>query len=476
VAGAGRHGDASLSPGTLAAIFAVAAATRLAIALAAPEIAGDTEIYRAVADNIRLNGCVSLSDPAGGACVPHWGGNQLPGYPAFVAAVHRLSGGSDAWVRAAQCLPVALATAYAAQCTAWLARNRSAGLAAGLLLAASPLTLPWPRFLLTEALTLATTLLVLAECVRSLAEKRFRALPLGLALAAAAFVRYDSVALLVPVLATAFLTAPPRRAVAGLLAAGAVAALPLGLWWARSVWSGAGPVPEIATMKDGSPAPAGYIAWGNAWTVHQYQYPAWNYPVYGNRYSQIRPGPEAFASPAEEARVRRLLEELRSYEGRPMPAHIDAAFADLARAHRRALGLAGGLRVHAERLLHLWVNPRNSAGWPVSVGPTGETGALALLRAHPQAAAVKAGTALYRAALPVLAAALLLWAWRARPPLPPHVRQLLAIALAYAAIKSALLAGLALVESRYLLSTTVFLEAAIAVALCRLWQERRRHA
>ena len=57
-----------------------------------PEIGGDTIGYQNVALNILYNFCVSLSDPATKECVPHWGGNQLPGYPAFLALNYWLFG------------------------------------------------------------------------------------------------------------------------------------------------------------------------------------------------------------------------------------------------------------------------------------------------------------------------------------------------------------------------------------------------
>ncbi|MBT5399653.1 hypothetical protein HOL24_03820, partial [bacterium] len=59
--------------------------TRLIFVFFFPDGGGDWDIYSTVAENI-LNGCgVSLSNPESGECVPHFGGNQLPGFPAFVA-------------------------------------------------------------------------------------------------------------------------------------------------------------------------------------------------------------------------------------------------------------------------------------------------------------------------------------------------------------------------------------------------------
>ena len=62
----------------------VAIIPRILFLFFAPERAADSNIYETVAENI-LSGCgVSLSPVGSGECVPHFGGNQGPGYPAFI--------------------------------------------------------------------------------------------------------------------------------------------------------------------------------------------------------------------------------------------------------------------------------------------------------------------------------------------------------------------------------------------------------
>ena len=64
-----------------------------------PNSVGDGTIYMLVASNI-LNGCgVSMSELGGEACIPHFGGNQGPGYPAFIALIWSLSGHCNLAVR-----------------------------------------------------------------------------------------------------------------------------------------------------------------------------------------------------------------------------------------------------------------------------------------------------------------------------------------------------------------------------------------
>ena len=73
------------------AIFLCAFFPRALLSVLEPATSGDWTIYQTVAVNILDNGCVSLSDPMGGACLPHWGGNHLPGFPAFVALIWSFS-------------------------------------------------------------------------------------------------------------------------------------------------------------------------------------------------------------------------------------------------------------------------------------------------------------------------------------------------------------------------------------------------
>jgi len=90
-------------------VIALAIAVRLIFVLAVPFGGGDWDIYSTVAENI-LRGCgVSLSQPDSGQCIPHFGGNHLPGYPAFVALMWLVSGHADMAIRFAQLLLYAVA-------------------------------------------------------------------------------------------------------------------------------------------------------------------------------------------------------------------------------------------------------------------------------------------------------------------------------------------------------------------------------
>ena len=76
----------------LITVALIALTLRVVIVLFGPWAEGDALVYADVARNILHNGCVSVDKAVSLRCNPHWGGNQLPGYPAFLAATWFLFG------------------------------------------------------------------------------------------------------------------------------------------------------------------------------------------------------------------------------------------------------------------------------------------------------------------------------------------------------------------------------------------------
>src|SRR5471030_1939667 len=148
----------------VALVIVIAVIPRLALVLTTePLDTPDSSTYLTVAENIWSNLCVSRSDPASAACKPHWGGNQLPGYPAFIALAWRIGGKSLSAILVGQSIAASLAIGWLVHAVLAFTRRRDMAFAAGLVLALSPLEIGYARALLTEALAMATTIWVLAE-------------------------------------------------------------------------------------------------------------------------------------------------------------------------------------------------------------------------------------------------------------------------------------------------------------------------
>lgn len=199
-------------PATTLLLLAAGAAIRIAGALLWPTGGGDTAIYVTVAENIVQHGCVSVSPPAGGACVPHWGGNQLPLYPAFLAVW--LVGGGLSSTTIAQAVLELLAIARLGQTVAALA-GRNAGWLTVAVLAIAPTEWFWSRYVLTESLSIAAHLWLWAELLLCLAQGRPRPLAVAMALVVNVGLRLDAAFLVAPVVATFFMGRRRARRYAG---------------------------------------------------------------------------------------------------------------------------------------------------------------------------------------------------------------------------------------------------------------------
>ena len=249
-------------PWKIYAIVVIAALLpRLALAIFFPGGGGDTLRYESVTLNILQNGCVSLSDPTVGDCIPHWGGNQLPGYPIFLSLVWAVSGVS--WL-SASIVQIILSTT--AICYLLCAIHRLCGewypaFAVGLTVALSPLQIPWSRMALTETLSFAIIIWIFAELAFSLAANRLRVWPLGLSITAAIFIRYDNAFLCLAIAICGFYLHGPKQALLRGALISAIVAVPVLGWMVRGIAHGLSAVPHVTTLEDGGSPPHGFLNW-----------------------------------------------------------------------------------------------------------------------------------------------------------------------------------------------------------------------
>lgn len=462
-----------------ALVFAVAAVPRLLLALLVPTQSPDGTVYLNVARNLMWHGCVSMSDAADGTCVPHWGGNHLPGYPAFLAMF-----GADVTVALlAQSMLVAAAVAWLAVQLGRLLGRPLHGAVAVLLVALSPAHLAWGRFVLPDALTVAVAVWIMAEIARGLHQRRLPVVSLGLAVSAACWLRYDGVIVSVAVAVAGFSIHRPAEALRRGTAIALIVAVPLVGWSLRSASQGLGWFPQPRFMLDGSFTPAGFLAWGRTWIVNLPQGAGFGYPLATKNYHQIVIGADvAYASRTERARVETLMDRLAGHRGRDFPADIDAEFASIAAKHRAEQPIEVWLSLPLRRALSFWLSPVASLGWPLELrsrltaaeledwNSGGLAGKLAVAWAHPFEALGKAILLAYRTAL-VLAA---IWAaivvlrgttgpWRA----------LFIAATVFALARTAALSFQISIDPRYMASAQAALEAAIGPLLVVATMRRR---
>jgi hypothetical protein len=458
----------------LIAVALAAIALRLIFIWGAPAIEGDGVVYTTVALNILRNGCVSLSDPTLGACIPHWGGNQLPGYPTFIALSWALT---DDWVRAplvAQSIAFGVAAAYVVKALMLSGNGLRVAMVASAVLVASPTQIAWPRMLLTETLAAAAALWILAATIRSLSEGRFRTIEIGIAFAIGFFIRYDFIFLAVPIAVLAFYLHAPTQALRRGITVALIAAIPFGAWTMRNAAVGLSPLPPSFLDSNGHALPSGVLRWIGTWVVSPYDLPISVWPLATGEYASIQPPDRAFANPSEREAVAGLLAKLGPTRVGPMPPQIDASFADLAEVRRRDFPVQQRVGLPLRRAAELWLSPLPSMGWPGEIG----VGRSALL------AAAKSGDvkALFRFvqenAGPAIAKGLVA-AWRyavlgglafiivATVLGYRRYPALIWLATALAVVTTGVLGSAMLVEARYLVPAMAWLEVAVAVTLAR---------
>lgn len=432
---------------------------------------GDWQVYARVAANI-LRGCgVSLSDPAAPDCLPHFGGNGLPGYPAFIAAVWTVIGPGKPPVLWMQAAVGALVVPYLAHAVARMAGAR-AGLLAGLFAALSPVQTYMLRYGVAETLTIAAANWLLAELALSVAQRRLRTLPVAASVAAAIWLRLDSVLFLIPVAMIGLWLHRPVAALARGALLACLLLLPLGLWTLRNVTVGLPVAPPAAgwMLPDGSQGPLGYQAWVKQWVITEEQRndATW-FEV--DEYDRIRLAPGYARSAEEKAEVDALVERLRAASGRPFPPDIDAAFARLAdeRARERS-----GTETVTLRLVQGWGMWRDwSAPLDPKLVPSGaETWADYIagwarnVRHGTTQAKLRAFGFAYRFTLG--AAFLLVSAWailRWRSPVQVFALGALGLVLT----KSMLAVSGLFMEVRYSATAAPAIELTVALGLAALW-------
>jgi hypothetical protein len=453
-------------------ILAVAAGARIALALLYPSALGDGQIYETVARNIWVNGCVSLSSPESGDCAPHWGGNQLPGFPAFVALTWAMTAGWSSAPLVAQALLSALAIGRLMSGLRALEIEERYVLACGALLALSPVTLPFSRLLWTEALAIAATTWIFAEFVRAEARGRLALMPLAAALTAAFFIRLDGALLAIPFGIMALRLHAWREGLLRCLAVGLIVLSAYGLWSARSHLQGLGWAPKLIADLDGG-TPRGFLRWTQSWMTNQYQLEAVNWPAIQQQYDAIVVPSEAYRSADEKRVVEELLVRLHSSIGQPMPRAIADAFENIAERRIATAPFDYWVLVPAKRALWLWFNPFTALGWPGKIDPASKhniVGAIsegAIIAALETAMGdapqliLRVGGFGYRAALALAALAIGVVLWRKTPLVG---RGVMIAALAFAAVRTAVFVFFGGVETRYIVEALPPLELALVLA------------
>jgi hypothetical protein len=458
----------------------------LMIGLSDAHVGGDSFVYLKVAENIFANSCVSLSDPASEFCAPHWGGNQLPGYPAFIAATWMMFGKSVFAVLFSQVAFFALVSGYLCKVLArtdnGIFQNTKVILAVALLLGASPSLIGWSRAILTETLSIALALWLLAELVASLQDRRLRIFRIGIVLTLGVFVRYDFAMFVVPVAAVGFYLHAPMVAIRKGSCIALIVLVPLGGWTARCVYQGLDYTPPYGLTPEGQNLPAGMLRWVGTWLDNQYELEKSVWALVHFDYESFSAPKNAYASSEEAARVGSLIRHLRTkYQGKPAPSLIDREFMDIAEDRISNNRLEQWIGLPLRRMAHMWLSPFPSMGWPAEISDSVRPRLKSALAARdwsviarsilevPGTVAMKTLVTGHRYLVVFLVIFGLLY-WR---QYAPPVRFIILVIIGLVVFRSVLFSFTLLTETRYLAPALAWLDVAAVIFLATIHAARK---
>ena len=265
-----------------------------------------------------------------------------------------------------------------------------------------------------------------------------------------------------------------------------ILAVPWGAWTVRNIAVGLPRLyPTDMVMPQGKRSPFGYTNWVRTWLIYEYERPGALWGPNRFDYKSIYIPNRAYRSAAEKRQVEKLLERLKTYQGRPIPKDIDDAFAKLARERREQALLQYYVVNPVLRSVQLWSNPFSSFGWPnempssvlsdeerLAVSQGGLHGKLMLARRFPVRALTKAFTGLYRFGL--LAAFLLGCLYAAFGVRDRRPRILTLTALGYIVGRTLLLAFFGNVETRYSVEAVPAMEFVVVSLVWYGWTRWRK--
>ena len=306
------------------ALSLTAFALRLLIISTGVEVSPDGKQYIRIAENLIHHKCYSTSDPAAGLCEPTWS-NQPPGYPFFIGSVslvfHSLS---PTIIVVLQTAAFCAALYYVLWAAARLKIPTRYLIVAGTIVALSPVTVGWSRWVLTETLSAAAGLLVLAECLNVLTLNRISTLRFCIAIGLCALMRWDMIWVAIPFMAVAIVLCGLRKAVPKIAAVGALAAIPYVAAIVRAVVVGLPLLPSPYPPID--EIPPGIQSFWKKTAVTQNATAALMWPVWDRRYSRVLPRfrPDAFLVRGDAHRPFHVL--VATADGAPVSKEVDESF------------------------------------------------------------------------------------------------------------------------------------------------------
>jgi len=224
-----------------------------------------------------------------------------------------------------------------------------------ILITLSPLSIAWPRWVLTETLAAAAGLLVFAALFCSFAAQRMKVIKTGIAIALAIFLRWDQIWLLVPAFLCAFYLGGYSRGLRHTVTIGLIAIFPILAMIGRAGLVGIPLLPNNSITSDPYLAKGVWVFFQKT-ALTQDATSGFLWSMWDRRYEELNRvfNYDSIFSSYDTVRFRSLTDRISALpNGSPLPADIDAELVDLAGASKK-LGIGLTLNFTFQRAIKMW--------------------------------------------------------------------------------------------------------------------------
>ena len=337
-------------------------------------ITGDQVEYINVAKNI-ISGCGISNSPIGEKCILDHGGTRGPGYPIILSLLLLLFNNSYFLIRIFQAVVLSLSIIYILESISKINLSKITLLMIGFVLALSPVTVAWSRFLLTEAFTISITLFLFAEIFKIIIIKKINFLRISLIMIIGSFLRIDLIFLFLPLFISIISVYSLKKSFREILKITIIFLIPWTLWMIRNYKHDLQILPQhpgVVFIKlhnlnnNNNSNNDGYFQWTNTWIVNEYQRAGAWFPVFLKKYSDIFIDFDSLNIDSDEKIIAQdLLIKLYKYDDKEFPNDIDRKFNELAKNTISNGKLNYYFLLPMKRFFFIWCNLTSSNAWPV---------------------------------------------------------------------------------------------------------------
>ena len=351
-------------------------------------ITGDQELYLRVAKNI-ISGCGIAGGPDNDFCNPTSMGAKVPGYPILIALIMLFSDSSYFFVRIFNALLISFSIIYFLFNAKNFVKSKFSIFIIGFILAISPITIAWSRYILTESASISITLLIFAELLQIIQSKKINIIRFSIFIIIATFIRIDLFLLFVPIFITIIISFKLIDGLKKIFIIILIFSIPWNLWFLRNYYHGLQIFPQHQGVEiyrinndDNDYYFDGFMKWTKTWAFSEYQISATYNPVVKYKYNDIYIDFNKInLDKNTKKNSKELLSKLTNYSGKPIPKEIDDEFKILAQKSIKNNKFNYYLILPLKRIVFQWGNMTNSNGLPIEISNLNHKERIELLNA-----------------------------------------------------------------------------------------------